>query len=205
LSAAGGQPATTSLERPFRFNNYNTCPPKAPLLPGRPGLIEILGPIMHRSMQGLQEFMRQNCNIVNLSVWNVPMVASLGYVMIKVGDLFFDPRDIMPHVMGDKRKRKIYDLRDLATEQDTNQTMVDEVMEGEALKKHGEPSWTLACEGPDALAAAGYDLLAFLMRWGILFIATLFFRPYTLAAFLVRILVSLALAALWHYSRVGGS
>jgi hypothetical protein len=116
LSAAGGQPATTSLERPFRFNNYNTCPPKAPLLPGRPGLIEILGPIMHRSMQGLQEFMRQNCNIVNLSVWNVPMVASLGYVMIKVGDLFFDPRDIMPHVMGDKRKRKIYDLRDLATE-----------------------------------------------------------------------------------------
>jgi hypothetical protein len=81
-------------------------PPKAPLLPGCPGLENILGPIMHRSMQGLQEFMRQNCNIVNLCVWNVPMVASLGYVMIKVGDLFFDPEDFMPSVMGGGRAIK---------------------------------------------------------------------------------------------------
>jgi len=135
LSAAGGQPATTSLERPFRFNNYNTCPPKAPLLPGRPGLIEILGPIMHRSMQGLQEFMRQNCNIVNLCVWNVPMAASMGYVMIKVGDLFFDPRGIMPWILQE------------GNDEDSNTNLIDHLLKdigwGEFAKRVGETvdSW----------------------------------------------------------------
>jgi len=92
-------------------------PPKAPLLPGRPGLSEILGPIMHRSLQGLQEFMRQNCNIVNLNVWNVPMAASMGYVMIKVGGLFFDPGDFIPRVMQED-------------DEDTNKGFIDRLLEG---------------------------------------------------------------------------